>query len=134
MDLFVNYDCDMTCHNVFASLVDVISKSARLPISEISPQKERDRNMRLLGLECLVDIMKGQVEWYLMCENETSVKEGEPKGKGKKEEDFSNLEHQKKMKDKMEQGIEMFARKPKDGLSYLQVSYYPPFICKPRCF
>lgn len=122
----MNYDCDMTCHNVFASLVDVISKSARLPISEISPQKERDREMRLLGLSCLVEMMKGQVDWYLMSENErtdSSTKEGEKKGKGKKEEDLNHLEHQKQMKDKMEQGIEMFGRKAKDGLAFLQVLY-----------
>ncbi|GMR53679.1 hypothetical protein PMAYCL1PPCAC_23874 [Pristionchus mayeri] len=120
VDLFVNYDCDMTCHNVFASLVDVISKSARLSVSEISPQKERDREMRLLGLECLVEMMKGQVEWYTMSESGSSIKEGEKDGKRKKEEDFCLLEQMKQMKDKMEQGIEMFGRKPKEGLAYLQ--------------
>ncbi|GMT28613.1 hypothetical protein PFISCL1PPCAC_19910 [Pristionchus fissidentatus] len=120
VDIFVNYDCDLTCHNIFASLVDVISKSARLSISEISPQKERDREMRLLGLDCLVEIMKGQVDWYLTCERneEASMREGEKSGK--REEDYSQLEQQKQMKDKMEQGIDLFSRKPNKGLQFLQ--------------
>lgn len=43
VDLYVNYDCDLTAHNVFENLVDVVSKTARTSINDAAPivQKER---------------------------------------------------------------------------------------------
>ncbi|KAK6020717.1 hypothetical protein OSTOST_13626, partial [Ostertagia ostertagi] len=51
VDLYVNYDCDLTAHNVFENLVDVVSKTARTSINENSPviQKERQRTCNAIA-------------------------------------------------------------------------------------
>ncbi|VDL71420.1 unnamed protein product [Nippostrongylus brasiliensis] len=128
VDLYVNYDCDLTAHNVFENLVDVVSKTARTSINEAAPivQKERERAMRLLGLSCLTDLLQCLVDWFDVCE---TTKNHILQGRTEVEETDTELPssptvhrfvHLKQKKELMEHGIMLFSRKPKQGLSFLQ--------------
>ncbi|PAV59959.1 hypothetical protein WR25_18037 [Diploscapter pachys] len=123
VDLYVNYDCDLTSANIFANIVDVVSKTARTPINEQAtlPQKDRERQMRLLGLRCLADLLQCLVDWWDVCEAMKAKKEAEEM---QTEEvispEFQKFEHLKQKKELMEHGILLFSRKPKQGLKYLQ--------------
>ena len=66
VDIYVNYDCDLTSENIFRRLVNDLSKIAQgrgqmLKAGIMSPTQER--SMRIKGLECLVSILKCMVEW-----------------------------------------------------------------------
>lgn len=45
VDIFVNYDCDLTSHNVFAALVEALSKTARTPITEHAPPQQKEQSV-----------------------------------------------------------------------------------------
>ncbi|ULU14362.1 hypothetical protein L3Y34_016702 [Caenorhabditis briggsae] len=126
VDMFVNYDCDMTSPNLFKSIVEVVSKTTRTTINENSPpaQKEKERAMRLLGLSCLTDLLQCLVDWWQVCEVQKitsdideAVEANEAPGDETTFEKFENLKHQKNL---MEQGIQLFSEKPKKGLKFLQ--------------
>lgn len=125
VDMFVNYDCDLTSHNLFKSIVEVVSKTTRSIINEngTQQQKERDRAMKLLGLSCLTDLLQCLVDWFQVCEvtkmNTTDVDDPETS----REESFQTVEkfeNLKLKKDLMEHGILLFSQKPKKGLKFLQ--------------
>uniref|UniRef100_A0A1I7X1I9 SEC7 domain-containing protein n=1 Tax=Heterorhabditis bacteriophora TaxID=37862 RepID=A0A1I7X1I9_HETBA len=127
VDMYVNYDCDLTSHNVFESLVNVVSKMGRTTINETAPlpQKERERAMRLLGLSCLADLLQCLVDWFDVCE---ATKDLTRNGADVEEmptaevssPTFHKFEHLKQKKELMEHGITLFSRKPKQGLAFLQ--------------
>ncbi|KAL6732792.1 hypothetical protein Aduo_003513 [Ancylostoma duodenale] len=128
VDLYVNYDCDLTAHNVFENLVDVVSKTARTSINDTAPivQKERERAMRLLGLSCLTDLLQCLVDWFDVCE---TTKDAMYQGRADDDEAAAELTssptvhkfiHLKQKKELMEHGIMLFSRKPKQGLAFLQ--------------
>ncbi|XGW24338.1 hypothetical protein V3C99_006052 [Haemonchus contortus] len=130
VDLYVNYDCDLTAHNVFENLVDVVSKTARTTINENSPviQKERERAMRLLGLSCLTDLLQCLVDWFDVCETTKNHMLRE-RAEAENEDTDADLPssptvhrfvHLKQKKELMEHGIMLFSRKPKQGLAFLQ--------------
>ncbi|CAB3410687.1 unnamed protein product [Caenorhabditis bovis] len=124
VDMFVNYDCDMTSHNLFKSIVEVVSKTTRTAINDNSTvaQKERERAMRLLGLSCLTDLLQCLVDWFQVCDVaklSCDMNISDPAERDHTE-DFVKFENLKQKKDLMEQGIMMFAQKPKKGLKFLQ--------------
>ncbi|KJH41584.1 hypothetical protein DICVIV_12443 [Dictyocaulus viviparus] len=47
VDLYVNYDCDLTAYNVFENLVDVVSKTARTSINETASTVQKERQVYL---------------------------------------------------------------------------------------
>ncbi|KAJ1349822.1 hypothetical protein KIN20_005473 [Parelaphostrongylus tenuis] len=128
VDLYVNYDCDLTAHNVFENLVDVVSKTARTAVNEAAPliQKERERAMRLLGLSCLTDLLQCLVDWFDVCETtKESLYQGRTDDEDVTKEVSSSptvdrFMHLKQKKELMEHGIMLFSRKPKQGLAFLQ--------------
>ncbi|CAG2107521.1 unnamed protein product, partial [Medioppia subpectinata] len=66
VDIYVNYDCDLSSENIFRRLVNDLSKIAQgrgqmLDAGIITSTQER--SMRIKGLECLVSILKCMVEW-----------------------------------------------------------------------
>jgi brefeldin A-inhibited guanine nucleotide-exchange protein len=65
VDIYVNYDCDLSSENIFRRLVNDLSKIAQgrgqLDAGIMSTAQER--SMRIKGLECLVSILKCMVEW-----------------------------------------------------------------------
>jgi hypothetical protein len=66
IDIYVNYDCDLTAANVFERLVDVLSKLAQGRQAyelESSGHALHLQRMKLRALECLVSILKCMVEW-----------------------------------------------------------------------
>ncbi|VDO69404.1 unnamed protein product [Heligmosomoides polygyrus] len=117
VDLYVNYDCDLTAHNVFENLVDVVSKTARTSINETAPviQKERERAMRLLGLSCLTDLLQCLVDWFDVCETTKNNTDADLPSSPT----VHKFVHLKQKKELMEHGI-IFSRKPKQGLAFLQ--------------
>ncbi|XP_052777069.1 brefeldin A-inhibited guanine nucleotide-exchange protein 1-like isoform X4 [Mya arenaria] len=64
VDIYVNYDCDLSLANIFERLVSDLSKIAQGRQSlalGVTPTQEQ--SMRVKGLECLVSILKCMVEW-----------------------------------------------------------------------
>ena len=64
VDLYVNYDCDLSAANIFERLVNVLSKIAQgRPPGELRTTPIQEKALRVKGLECLVTILKCMVEW-----------------------------------------------------------------------
>lgn len=64
VDLYVNYDCDMSAANIFERLVNVLSKIAQgRQVVELRTTPIQEKALRIKGLECLVTILKCMVEW-----------------------------------------------------------------------
>ncbi|CAJ0573252.1 unnamed protein product, partial [Mesorhabditis spiculigera] len=129
VDMYVNYDCDMTAANVFENLVNVVSRTSRTTVSEHShpDQRKREQAFRLLGLKCLVMLLRCQVEWFEGITPDLKEKLEKVNGESETTSDeqsscpaLNAFEHTKQKKDLIEQGILMFARKPKLGLQFLQ--------------
>lgn len=64
VDIYVNYDCDLTAANLFERLVNDLSKIAQgRQAFELGATPNQEKSMRIRGLECLVSILKCMVEW-----------------------------------------------------------------------
>ena len=64
MDIYVNYDCDLTLANIFERLINDLSKIAQgRQAMELGATPNQEKAMRIKGLECLVSILKCKVEW-----------------------------------------------------------------------
>lgn len=64
VDLYVNYDCDLSAANIFERLVNVLSKIAQgRQVVELRTTPIQEKALRIKGLECLVTILKCMVEW-----------------------------------------------------------------------
>ncbi|KAK3752750.1 hypothetical protein QZH41_018716 [Actinostola sp. cb2023] len=64
VDIYLNYDCDMSLSNIFERLTGDLSKIAQgRQAIELGATPAQERSMRLKGLECLVSILKCMVEW-----------------------------------------------------------------------
>uniref|UniRef100_A0A8D9B2L0 Brefeldin A-inhibited guanine nucleotide-exchange protein 1 n=1 Tax=Cacopsylla melanoneura TaxID=428564 RepID=A0A8D9B2L0_9HEMI len=64
VDMYVNYDCDLSAANLFERLVNDLSKIAQgRQALELGATPEQEKCMRICGLECLVSILKCMVEW-----------------------------------------------------------------------
>lgn len=64
VDIYVNYDCDLSAANLFERLVNDLSKIAQgRHALELGASPNQEKSMRIRGLECLVSILKCMVEW-----------------------------------------------------------------------
>lgn len=155
VDIYVNYDCDLSAANLFERLVNDLSKIAQgRHALELGASPNQEKSMRIRGLECLVSILKCMVEWskdlYVNPNSQSTLGEQQSRdtdteiattvslkshgdsnnslnsadssGVGNREvldspEQFEVLKQQKEV---WETGIDMFNRKPKKGLAYLQ--------------
>ena len=64
VDLYVNYDCDLTAANLFARIVGDLTKIAQGVHSGDPTVSPTDlRRMRVKGYHCLVSILHCMVEW-----------------------------------------------------------------------
>jgi brefeldin A-inhibited guanine nucleotide-exchange protein len=64
VDIYVNYDCDLTLANIFERLINDLSKIAQgRQAMELGATPNQEKAMRIKGLECLVSILKCKVEW-----------------------------------------------------------------------
>lgn len=64
VDIYVNYDCDLSAANIFERLVNDLSKIAQgRQALELGATPLQEKSMRIKGLECLVSILKCMVEW-----------------------------------------------------------------------
>ncbi|XP_047370961.1 brefeldin A-inhibited guanine nucleotide-exchange protein 2 [Vespa velutina] len=64
VDIYVNYDCDLSAANLFERLVNDLSKIAQgRQALELGASPNQEKSMRIRGLECLVSILKCMVEW-----------------------------------------------------------------------
>lgn len=158
VDIYVNYDCDLSAANIFERLVNDLSKIAQgRQALELGATINQEKSMRIKGLECLVSVLKCMVEWskdlYVNPNQQANLGQERRKeqledidsGKGTitsygstnslssnnssagynatnnaapdNPEQFKVLKQQKEI---MEQGIELFHRKPRRGIAFLQ--------------
>ncbi|EAT34779.1 AAEL013012-PA, partial [Aedes aegypti] len=146
VDIYVNYDCDFSAANLFERLVNDLSKIAQgRQALELGTSVNQEKSMRIRGLECLVSILKCMVEWskdlYVNPNSQTTPDEnhepmkshggstvsinsvGSTNTSGGNREVLDlpyELEERKQRKEVMEMGIDMFNRKPKKGIQFLQ--------------
>ncbi|CAL1607164.1 unnamed protein product [Knipowitschia caucasica] len=146
VDIYVNYDCDLNASNVYERLVNDLSKIAQGRSGQelgITPLQEL--SLRKKGLECLVSILKCKVEWskdmYVNPNLQTNLGQDpcevevlELKSSGRRDSvgsvdstvsstqahDPETYEVIKQQKDIIEHGIDLFNKKPKRGVQYLQ--------------
>ncbi|KAF5295877.1 hypothetical protein FQR65_LT10364 [Abscondita terminalis] len=149
VDIYVNYDCDLSAANLFERLVNDLFRTAQGRHSlELGASPNQERSMKLRGLECLVSILKCMVEWskdlYVNPNLQSTVGEQAPReidtsslkshggsttslhsstsSGGNKEvlDSPEQLEVLKQQKEVWETGIDMFNRKPRRGITFLQ--------------
>ncbi|KAL3103638.1 hypothetical protein niasHS_000274 [Heterodera schachtii] len=135
VDIYVNYDCHMTSANIFEELVTHLSKIASgYSADSSSPShgqialKERERRMRELALDCLVKVLQCLVYWYeeMNLGKEQSIHGGDetanaaPSACNGNGSDVNLTAQAKQQKGIVESGIELFAKKPKQGLAFLR--------------
>ncbi|XP_064486890.1 brefeldin A-inhibited guanine nucleotide-exchange protein 1-like isoform X2 [Ornithodoros turicata] len=141
VDIYVNYDCDLNAANIFERLVNDLSKIAQgRQALELGATTNQEKSMRIKGLECLVSILKCMLEWskdlyanppagpehtetFCKDEDRSLVSHG-GSSNSLNSVSSSNIPEQlevlKQQKEIMEQGIDLFNRKPKRGLQFLQ--------------
>lgn len=149
VDIYVNYDCNLSAANLFERLVSDLFRTAQGRHSiELGASPNQERSMKLRGLECLVSILKCMVEWskdlYVNPNLQSTVGEQAPRevdtsslkshggsttslhssasSGGNKEvlDSPEQLEVLKQQKEVWETGIDMFNRKPRRGIAFLQ--------------
>ncbi|KAK1389817.1 ARF guanine-nucleotide exchange factor GNOM-like [Heracleum sosnowskyi] len=135
-EMYINYDCDISCGNVFEDLANLLSKSA-------FPVNRPLSAMHVLALDGLCAMIHGMAEriasglpssqqasisltdyqsfWRLRCDNYDNTDEWVP------------FVHKKKfIKKKLMIGAEHFNRDPKKGLEYLQEVHLLPDKLDPQ--
>ena len=146
VDIFVNYDCDLAAANIFERLINDLSRLGQgRGALELGATQLQEKSMRIKGLECLVAILKCLVEWsrdiYVNPHSQSNLaadhsrrEEGmEPGVRRVQEASNSNqdlglgsrdnveqIQSLKQQKEILETGIEMFNKKPKRGMEFLQ--------------
>ncbi|KAJ4953885.1 hypothetical protein NE237_030717 [Protea cynaroides] len=140
-EMYANFDCDITCNNVFEELANLLSKSAfpvNYPLSA----------MHILALDGLISVIQEMAErigdgppvleqvpvdleeyspfWTVKCENYADPNHWVP---------FVHL--RKYIKRRLMIGADHFNRDPKKGLEFLQGTYLLPEKLDPQsvaCF
>ncbi|GJU07381.1 ARF guanine-nucleotide exchange factor GNOM-like protein [Tanacetum coccineum] len=131
-EMYANYDCDISCSNIFEDLVNLLSKSA-FPVN--SPLSAT----HVLALEGLVAMINGISEriggevtviehtmsdhepfWKVTCENYENPDHWVP-----------YIQKKKHMKKKLMVGADHFNRDPKKGLQFLQGMHMLPDTLDP---
>ncbi|XP_028776157.1 ARF guanine-nucleotide exchange factor GNOM [Neltuma alba] len=141
VDMYANFDCDITCSNVFEDLANLLSKSAfpvNCPLS----------SMHILALDGLIAVIQGMAErigngsnisehspvnleeytpfWMVKCENYNDPNHWVP-----------FVRRRKYMKRRLMIGADHFNRDPKKGLEFLQGTHLLPDKLDPQsvaCF
>ncbi|KAK1383584.1 ARF guanine-nucleotide exchange factor GNOM-like [Heracleum sosnowskyi] len=140
-EMYVNYDCDISCSNVFEDLANLLSKSAfpvNRPLSAmhvlaldglcamIHSMAERIASDLPSSQQALISLTDYQSFWRLRCNNYDNPDEWVP------------FVHKTKfIKRKLMIGAEHFNRNPKKGLEYLQEVHLLPEKLDPQsvaCF
>ena len=63
VDIYVNYDCDLSAANIFQRLIDLLCKVAQgRQALEIGASPHQMKRFRIKGLESIVSILKCMVE------------------------------------------------------------------------
>ncbi|KAK0425566.1 hypothetical protein QR680_009262 [Steinernema hermaphroditum] len=134
VDIYVNYDCHLTGANIFKDLIECLTKIAMekhfIDTAHVTPfVKEREREMRLMALNSLVCVLQCLADFYLDITGnkvevrsatdvgDSSIKDASPKPTSPTVSHFSFLRQKKEL---IEQGIELFSRRPEEGLKFLQ--------------
>uniref|UniRef100_A0A8C3A047 ARF guanine nucleotide exchange factor 2 n=1 Tax=Cyclopterus lumpus TaxID=8103 RepID=A0A8C3A047_CYCLU len=144
VDIYVNYDCDLNAANIFERLVSDLSKIAQgRSGQELGMTPLQELSLRKKGLECLVSILKCMVEWskdmYVNPNLQANLGKWLPELLAGRRDSISSLDSTvsstmalsqadhpeqyeviKQQKDIIEHGIELFNKKPKRGIQYLQ--------------
>lgn len=142
VDIYVNYDCDLSSENIFGRLVNDLSKIAQgggQILDSGFVNQSQERSMRLKGLECLVSILKCMVEWsndfYINPNQQTDIinEKINHSCNSKESNDFhetsslNNLddnpekfEEAKNQKNIIDKGIDLFNMNAMKGIKYLQ--------------
>ncbi|RMB95932.1 hypothetical protein DUI87_28046 [Hirundo rustica rustica] len=125
VDIYVNYDCDLNAANIFERLVNDLSKIAQGRSGhELGMTPLQELSLRKKGLECLVSILKCMVEWskdlYVNPNHQASLGVGSVGTQTAVPDDPEQFEVIKQQKEIIEHGIELFNKKPKRGIQYLQ--------------
>eukprot|EP00731_Ephydatia_muelleri_P031770 Em0023g277a len=64
VDIYVNYDCDLSLSNIFERLVNALSRiSQGRQVIDLGSSSFQEKMLRTKGLECLVSILRCMVEW-----------------------------------------------------------------------
>nr|KYP64761.1 Pattern formation protein EMB30 [Cajanus cajan] len=141
VDMYANFDCDITCSNVFEDLANLLSKSAfpvNCPLSA----------MHILALDGLIAVIQGMAEriangsvsseyspvnleeytpfWMVKCENYDDPNHWVP-----------FVRRRKYIKRRLMIGADHFNRDPKKGLEFLQGTHLLPDKLDPQsvaCF
>ncbi|KAF2299416.1 hypothetical protein GH714_031876 [Hevea brasiliensis] len=135
-EMYANFDCDITCSNVFEDLANLLSKSA-FPVN--GPLSA----MHIVALDGLVSMIKGMADRIgseLSLSEEASVdREGYKAFWTTKCENYSDpnfwIPHVRKMrhiKRKLMVGVDHFNRDPKKGLEFLQGMHLLPEKLDPQ--
>lgn len=144
VDIYVNYDCDFQATNLFEKLVNDLSKIAQgrqaLELAGATVLGQ-EKSMRVQGLQCLVSVLRCMVEWSKdLYANPNATETAAAAATGETAETRSlarsqhggsahslnsvdapeEFEERKQRKGIMETGIELFNRKPKKGVQFLQ--------------
>ncbi|KAI3699710.1 hypothetical protein L2E82_44175 [Cichorium intybus] len=140
-EMYANYDCDISCSNVFEDLSNLLSKSA-FPVN--SPLSA----IHVLALEGLIAMISGMAESIgdevpPLEPDPSSIEDHESFWKVKCE-NFENpdawvpyIRKMKHIKKKLTIGADHFNRDPKKGLQFLQGMYLLPETLDPvsvACF
>lgn len=150
VDLYINYDCDLQSTNIFARLVNVLSKKAfGGQAVDLSCSQIQLNSLRFKGLECLVSILKCMVEWTKDLYTNPNIQSNISIEKKQKDSDSTNYSNRIKSydstnslnssssntnasynpsdfevikckKELWEKGIELFRKKPSKGIKFLQ--------------
>ncbi|GER45827.1 SEC7-like guanine nucleotide exchange family protein [Striga asiatica] len=140
-ELYANYDCDISCGNVFEGLANLLSRSA-FPVN--SPLSAMN-TLALDGLIALVQGMAERIGHDSSGSGEASADLGEYKSFWTVRcDDYAEPRHwvpfvhnMKNIKRKLMAGVDHFNRDPKKGLEFLQGLNLLPEKLEPRsvaCF
>jgi brefeldin A-inhibited guanine nucleotide-exchange protein len=130
VDIYVNYDCDLSAANIFERLVVDLSKIAQgRHAVDLDTGQNQLMRMRMKGLECLCNILKCMVEWSKdlyenpharqkeVLDNSTDADDSLMESEMEK---LFFIEKLKQHKDILERGFKLFSHKPTKGIKYLQ--------------
>ena len=135
VDIFLNFDCNLDSVDIFERIVMELSGIAKgTHISTGAPLTQQEASVRLLGLECLVTIMRSLTRWSSdLKEQLEAPDDNEPSSPKKPEanediitkevvstkENLDKFTQQKIWKQQVEHGKKLFNYKPKKGIAYL---------------
>lgn len=127
-EMYANFDCDITCSNVFEDLANLLSKSA-FPVN--GPLSA----MHILALDGLISMVQGMAEWqgHEPPSSDASNDEGYKAFWTMTCENYSDptywvpfVHKSKYIKRKLMIGADHFNRDPKKGLEFLQGMHLLP--------